>query len=206
MCDCFSFSEKWGWVGKWWHHKETRRGSVLDFDALPVTKRKMTLCCATLSHVLPDSLQAEWCVYLKCLYGYKIHCCVLKCVQCVLSSVTKQRLSATPGQHTIIFTLTRQQMQDLSIAPSLSTQSVRQAAELSQHATGLQGLLQLYMSPFSHHLLIPFLWQWVWHVVRGGWIEWENQLTGTPLFCSQTHTPLTEMRRAAFRQVESFDT
>lgn len=60
---------------------------------------------------------------------------MLQRVQCVLSSVTKQRPSATPGQHTIIFTLTRQQMQHLSTAPSLSNQSVRQAgrAELTRY-------------------------------------------------------------------------
>lgn len=154
MCDWFSIPEKWGWVRE--HHKETQRGSALDCDALPVTKRKVTLCCMTLTHVLPA---AEWCVYPKCLYGCKIYCCVLECVQCVLSSVTKQSLSATPGQHTIIFTLTRQQMQHLCTAPSLSTQSVRQAAEMSQHATGLPGLLQLYRSSFSHHLLISVRWQ-----------------------------------------------
>lgn len=50
-------------------------------DALPATERTMTFGCITqLSNVLPDSLKAKYCVYLKCLYGCKIYCCVLKCV------------------------------------------------------------------------------------------------------------------------------
>lgn len=97
-------------------------------DTLPETAKKTLCSIIQLSQVLPDSLLV--CVYLKCLYGCKIYCCVLKGVQLVLSSVTKQSPSATPGQPTIIFTLTRQQMQCLSMAPSLSIQSVRQAREV----------------------------------------------------------------------------
>lgn len=50
-------------------------------DALPANEREMTLGCVTQpSNVLPDPLKAKYCVYLKCLYGCKIYCCVLKCV------------------------------------------------------------------------------------------------------------------------------
>lgn len=91
----------------------------------PATERKMTLCCVMRpSKLLPDSAKAKRRVYLRCLYGCKIYCCVLKCVQLGLC------LSATPGQHTIIFTLTRQQMQPLAEAPSLGIQSVRQARQV----------------------------------------------------------------------------
>lgn len=44
--------------------------------------------------------------------------------------MTKQSVRAAPGQHTIIFTLTRQQMQHLSKAPSSGIQSARQAPEV----------------------------------------------------------------------------
>lgn len=133
-----------------------------------------------------------WCVYLKCLYGCKIYCCVLNGVQLVLSSVTKQSLSATPGQPTIIFTLTRQQMQRLSTAPSLSIQSVRQAREVEPTCYRTAKVAStIHVFFLSRHLLDFFsLLQWGWHVVRGRWIGCRvgNELTGTPLFSSQTHT------------------
>ena len=112
--------KKKGWVGKRWHHKEIRRGAVLD------------LCCVTLGHVLPDSLKAERCVYLKCLYGCEIYCCVLKRVQCVLSRhKTESECNSWPTHHNID--------SNQAAAPSLSTQSVWQAAAVSRYATGLQG-------------------------------------------------------------------
>lgn len=71
--------------------------------------------------------------------------------------MTKQSLRATPGQHTIIFTLTRQQMQHLSKAPSLGIQSARQAREVEPTCYQIAKVAStIHVFFLSRHLLNIF--------------------------------------------------
>lgn len=192
MWTCFSFPEKWGWVGKRWHHKVTRRGSLQDSDAPPVTKREMTLCCITLSHVFPELFKSGMvCISEVSSWLLNILLCAQVCPMCpFLCDKTEAECNSRSTHHNIYSN------QAANAAPLHSSQFKQSISPTSRRAeptcyriARFASTIQVFfLTPSAHFFSVAAGLTRVQEDAQG--VGWENQLTGTPLFCSQPHTQL----------------